>query len=344
MTSSSSFQNNISWRTLNNNEIFKRYNFACATHKDRYILLAGGFMRSAIIVDMYNSAYSALPDLPISGSCCEGIIIKGYFYVIVFDQIYRISLSSQSILIWEQVPCEVEGFPNAIVSDGKHLFILYRYRQMIRYDPEQNETVTMPHMPMRQSPYATAAVGDKVYVITLLSMEVFDISSESWKKAHPLPKPVYNTTATVMKKRWIVVTGEISAIVGPGGKRQMRPQTFVFDTFTNIWTQKDIRLSPARKNHRCVALGSNIIAVGGRDGSKNYCPVETIHVKHLISDWAWESLKHLIILRQLVVKGRAVPVPVSVVHGETNFEDEIVQSLMKDLNADIFREVLTFLI
>ena len=53
-------------------------------------------------------------------------------------------------------------------------------------------------------------------------MDVFDIDTKKWSQTPSFYGPFYDVGVTVIN-RWIVVTGEISAIVGPGGKRQMRP-------------------------------------------------------------------------------------------------------------------------
>lgn len=331
---------NFPWTTLSSHELFHRSGFACAVHQDRYILMAGGFrrrtLRSAAKFDLHTQTHSYLPDFPYGNCRCKGDILGGYFYVVNNNEIYRMSLSTQST--WELVhSCDIKGYVVAVISDKNNLYIFNNYGMGLCYDPLKNESITMPRMATPRYGYASAIIGNEIYIIGgygLASVEVYDISSQSWRMEPSLSRPLGGAAATVVG-RWIVVTG------GRHDKDNRSTKSFSFDTITHQWTQRDIALSPPRIYHSCVSIGSQVVSVGGaEDYGYTYLSIETIAGKYLIPKW--DIIKHFILLRQLIDDGRAVLVP----DGDktNNIVEKKLQIMFFELDIDMFREVLSFLI
>ena len=114
-------------------------------------------------------------------------------------------------------------------------------------------------------------------------------------------------------------------------------------------------MSPPRINHSCVAIGSSIVSVGGNqpDWGSYDSTIEVIHKMNLILDW--EIIKDVILLRELVNEGRACPVQmkemikndddVANANGNRNgYSDTVIASFITDMNMDVFRFILIFLL
>lgn len=330
-------------------EDFKRICFAAAVYKSRYILAAGGFnrmgkLKSAKMYDMQTQKLLALPDLPTRIPNCGGVVLNDYFYTVSYDEIYRLSLPSHSE--WESVHSrENKEYVDAVISDGKRIFILNRNGEITRYDPNTNECIMMPPMPTPRFYVATTIIGTNIFVIGGLDVhsgemyslvEVFDISKQSWRKGTPLPEPLVCASAISFNGR-IVVTG------GFRERSETSFDAFIFDILNRKWSRKEVELSP-RIFHRSVAFGEQRIAlVGGNDRGKSYHSIETVERKYLSP--SWENIKHFVLLRQLVDESRAVHISQS--NEDTKKNDKVnavVKKLIVDLDSDMFREVLSFLI
>lgn len=122
-------------------------------------------------------------------------------------------------------------------------------------------------------------------------------------------------------------------------------QTFVFDTITQKLFVRNIMLSPSRQGHKCVKVGSRIISIGGTDDTGNKCPMETLHVKHLIYDWAWKMIKDYILPRERIDQknNEAALTTTKLSHREYNESkldaDATIKKFFTDVSLDTFRYV-----
>ena len=362
------------WRSLCNDEIFKRSCFAFAIHENRYIFVAGGYHRgegdmrvcltSAYIFDSQTKTHIKLPDLPHGMWPCGGAIINGYFYIVGRGKIYRMSLSKRSL--WELVlSSDFVIFVHNVVSDGEKLYVFNSYHHVgfISYDPSKKSCTRLPRLPKARAQWGhvSAIVGDNIFIIGgcngcndstactanghispySSSVKNFSISTQQWSEGPSLPKPVYGAAACVIEGRWIVVTG------GKLDKCDRSSKSFIYDTLTQKWTGKNVALERHRTGHSCVAIGKQIISIGGDDYFEwiNYhSTVETIHKKYIICNW--EIIKDFILLRYLVDEGRAhLANPKSETQENGNGKgSKMLEKIMTDMNVDVFMEVLSFLI
>ena len=330
------------WKRISDNQLFRRSGFACGIYNDRFILMAGGFHRqrllSAFVYDTYSHTCCQLPDLPSDITAlggCKGAVVNGYFYVDTMEKIYRISLSTRSkweLVYFHKIQRLVR---HSVVSEEKDLLLFNEHGLLILYDTKVNECVHMPQMATRRYAYAFAVVDENIFMIGgfgghhqryLSSVEVFNIPTRSWSTTSPLPKPLRSSNTTVVGE-YIVVTG------GQLEDNSRNHDTFIFDTLTRMWAQKDNKTTfSSRSGHHCVSIKSQIFFIGGKDDIANtYYSLETVNRKDLICNW--EIMKHFILLRKLVDERRAVAI----------VQDDIVlQKLMLDLNLDMFRQIISF--
>lgn len=351
------------WRTLYSHPRFKRDDFAIAVHEDRYILVIGGRNsmlepRLCAMYDTQTHTCSDLPDLPEDIHQLRGAICNGYFYIVIYDNIYRMSLATRTE--WKLVHTREIIYDGAVVSDGTNLYIfnIDNDVEIILYEPHKDFCTMISRLPTARSNFASVIIGGDIFVIGgstgyrsySSSMEVFNIPTRSWKTAPPLPQPLYGAAAAVIKDRWIVVTGGYHNYMTSS-------QSFIFDILSQEWTEteRDVALSPARIGHSCVVIGSHVISVGGKDLSRNYCNMDVIHRKYLVPNW--EQIKHFILLRKLVDDNRAHPMSHvnTEIGGDDDYDEDgatkqildtkkVLEKFLTDLSLDVFRKVLSFLI
>lgn len=353
------------WKTLNCSELFKRSCPAIAVQENRYIFVACGHFahnhdiqlsRSVAMYDLQTNIQQSLPDFPTGIRHCSGAVLNNYFYVITYDEIYRMSLSTRSA--WERIHTpEIEDTIYNVfdaISDGNNLLFFQRSDEdfdridTFLYDPQKNNCKKLQHLPKSRMGFASAIIGKTVFIIGGYTgchgapmctdrVDVLDIPSQSWSRAPSLPKALFRAAATVIG-RWIIVTG------GLLNRSDKSSQTYIYDTFFQKWTERKTVITPPRYNHFCATVGSQIVFVGGEYGHHDYCPIQTIHKHYLAPNW--EIIKHFILLRALVYKGRAYPVIASKlqkVDKKTN-TTKVIQKLITDLNWEIFREILSLLL
>lgn len=305
---------------------------------------------------------SHLRHLPFKGHCC-GAILKEYFYSLCYEsgQMFRIHLCKPSK--WDIIVTtpRIQDFPNAVISNQDYLFIFHHNGGEIhRYDPITNEFIHMSSsIKANRCPPSIAVANNKIYVIGGIEMvdkkkgdyiytssvEIFDTDTQLWSLGPPLPRQLWYDSATVVLNRWIVLMGGLNGV-------DYNKNTFIFDTKidNSKWISSEIGLStPTRTDHACVTIGSQIISVGGQDENGIHsCPMQAIEIKYLISEWRWEQLKDLILLRKLVDIGRACPTILSKKQKvDTDLDTimwKLIHRLFSDTSLDMFRNVLSFLI
>lgn len=350
------------WKTFNNEDIFKRYYFACGVYRDRFIIVTGGNKRNcrasrpSLIYDFHKRKSFSLPDLSLEGRC-TGAVLKDYFYVSeyysdglfsFFVRMQRISISTNTN--WETVEPPIKLKENTVLSDGNYLFLVSS-REIHRYDPIANEIAKMQPIPTPRENFATAVDRNYIFVIGgLISLknrtdissvvEIFNTSTQSWHQAPSLPVPLYLASAVVFE-RWIIVTG------GRQEFERHNDRILVFDTFHQQWTQNFSISSPYQRICHCsLKIGSQMITLGGRDEMGIYCPMERMQINDLVPDWNWEITKHFILLRQLLDKGRATYIVAKKkVKTDTVVNvNDVIQQLFNHIGLDMFRNILSFLI
>ena len=338
--------NSFSWRTINNHEFFKRESFAHGVFKDRYIVIAGGlkqgrgFLRSAAMYDVRARSRISLPNLPDYGECF-GVVLGEHFYVSSWQsrKVYRIDLSRR--LKWELVTSEIDQNIIAVVTDGVHLYLIdcgRRGNRLYRYEPQSRTLILFSRVPYTRAhnAFATALVGKQIFVIGAnistfrsdteecrligrANVQVYNTKTHLWSQGPYLPKPSSNMITCVMRK-WIVVSenyyprrrrGSHRYRYGRGPDKvefDTKTVTLMFDTVQEAWTESDFGLSPYRKNHCLVTVGSFVVSVGGRNMENRNCSIEAISTTSLINYCNWETIKDLVLLYELVEKDRAHPI------------------------------------
>lgn len=364
LTPSSRNSDGKSWNTLSDNALFKRTDFAIAAHQDRYVIIAGGQgergeeMRSVVMYDLYFNTHTVLPELPKRYDCeSKGVITNGHFYVVCNGGLmFRLDLSMRSK--WEQVHrlllFKIEYVYATLVKDQ----LIYIFgddgrrgsgitnKNMV-YNTKTNGCSTIPPSPEYCYDFASAMVGDNIYIIGgkgrkgfSSSVFVFNTISETWRQAPSLPKKLHSADAAVVGQRWIVVTGGKH-----GNFESWSSQTYIFDIHQQRWICNELGTSKPRLCHGSCSIGrSKIVTIGGHtDAKRRKCSIEIIDRELLIPNW--EPLGSFILLRNLFTEGRAQSLHL---HDDCARNvtgcDRTIQKVITDLNDDIFREILSFLI
>lgn len=367
ISSSSGKSDRESWRSLSDNSLFKRTDFAIAAHQDRYVIIAGGQgergeeLQSVVMYDTHSKSHTILPEIPKRYDCeCKGVITNGHFYVVCNGGLmFRLDLSMRSK--WEQVhrllSFKIEYVYETLVQD--HLIYILgddgrrgsgiTNKNMV-YNTKTNGCATISPMPEYCYDFASAMVGDDIYVIGgkrrtgfSSSVFIFNTISEVWRKAPSLPKKLHSADAAVVGQRWIIVTGGKH-----GNYDSWCSQTYIFDIHQQRWICNKLGTSEPRLCHGSCSIGrSHVVSVGGQSGGKRRkCSIDIIDRELLIPNW--EPLGSLILLRNLFTKGRVCPNHLHQSCARKNRVvagcDRTVQKVITDLNDDIFREILSFII
>lgn len=341
------------WKTVSDDDQFKRTKFAIDSYDEKHVVIAGGWdfrgekLLSAVVLNTETGASKALPDLPPEYDGCTGAYLKGYFYMVGRkDTIFRINLSICNK--WEKMSADTFAFGHghALISNGKHLFWpggVLNCRTYNLYEPDTNRWTLLPQMRTPRYGHATALVDNKIYVIggaedrsgmELSSVEVFDISSRTWSAAPRLPKALYGPAAASIGK-FVIVTGGIDS------DPQETSYCLIYDTHSQEWIQSKVPLSTLRYGHGCVAIqGSQVVLVGGSKTNQRGNPIVTINRKDLIPNWY--VVKEFVLLRRLLDEGRA---QVTLRNKDHQYDpvSAIIQKLFIYLDIDTFRAVVSFL-
>jgi len=349
----------VEWKILSRHEKFHRFHFAISAKKGEFIIIAGGYgkngvrLKSVVMFDIQRYKMTSLPDLPDDfckdHSCCKGALLKNYFYVVGnFGSMVRLNLKTKNG--WEFVSDNqicIQSIDSVISYKSYLLIIGDSGRYNIFYEPESNRYINLPRIIAPRYGAAFVNVGDDVYAIggfhwnkleNLSSVEIFNLCSRRWRSTCALPLPLRNASAVHVDK-WIVVNG------GHDIRNKKSLSNFVFNLKTKKWTQNNKMLSMSRTLHECVTFSSGEIAsIGGLMGKQNkFCSFETMHRKFIIPNW--EVIGPYILLRELVNFDRAsFKSRSNEVSDERNIFQNVMERLMADLNLDVFRLILSFLV
>ena len=172
---------------------------------------------------------------------------------------------------------------------------------MHRFDPMTNKLTKISVSPSFSNT-TVAVVRNKIYFISS-TLDVFNTKNQTWSTAPPPPTVMRFTTA-VTYERWIIVTGYTKV------EKRCRPQTWVYDTGLQEWILNNSIPPQKCFGHKLIMRKSILIQVGGNNFHNSFQAWHTgyFNVKHLFSDFRWDVMKHCILLRQLVGKGRAFPI------------------------------------
>lgn len=346
----------------NNESIFERYDFACGVYKDRYIIIVRGqegeyqHTQSFVMYDVPNQSYVTLPDLPQVIDEYQGVVVNDYFYVAVWDSLFRMCLLERQE--WEVVTTRgIFWNLENMLTDGTSIFLMRGYEGITIFDPSNckfSRATRNPYASRQRS--FNVLIDKKIYIIggEMISRPtattfIFDVAKNSWSEGPPLPIPICSDFDAVALNRSILLTGM------HGQSNDVRNKNFVYDIHTKKWTQFNTSLSSSpRRNHRCVKVGCQIFTVGGEDEYDRLCPLTTIE----IPDRGWIMLKSYLLLRKLVDDKRATSANVtkkrkhadsdSKVDPETKTNANtnraaVIEKLFTHIPLDVFRYVLMFL-
>ena len=354
------------WITLTDGYDFQRYHFACAVIGKR-IVVAGGIeswteipetdefgnyegasdqsLNSVAVLDLATkkSIPHTIPALPFSGEC-DGALLNDHFYVFSYrtGAAYRLYLGLDSR--WEKLPIELPELDKVVCAD-RHLYLVNRREGITvhRYDPVTNKLTNIPGVPTGNSFHAStvAVVRNHIYFISS-TLDIFNTASQTWSAAPPPPIQIKGSTAVAFE-RWIIVTCHAKI------KKQFHSQTLVYDTAIQQWILNNSIPPQESFCHRLIMFKSFLISVGGhsfldflRGWDTNY-----FNVRNIFSDFRWNRMKHCILIRQLVDKGRAFPMLANQPFNNNSDEkktEEVIQKLCSDVISDVFRNVISYLI
>lgn len=348
------------WKTLSRDPTFQRHHCAIDSYKDRYIILSEGHRneqsRSTIVWDARKEEIINLPDYPIAHpiKSCSGAIMDDFFYVMkeaVDRQHYLLYRMNMKIYEdWEGVGKHYSLHHNPIlVSNGSCLFLFSLIGNEM-YDPNCNRWTVLPDMTNQRLRHATAVVGHDIYVLGGVgrtvnrSVEIFNVLSQTWRKGPDLPVGLYSSSAALIDGRWIVLIG------GRLLNDDVSDQCFILDVLHEIWIVSGIRMRSPRAGHCSVVLRrSQIVVLGNDDTDTNInlskeSLMEGIDIAYVVPNWC--LVGHLVLLRHLVDNRRAYPALNNEYGNEYDYMrvEKVLTQLMTDLDLDIFRTIVSFLI
>jgi len=365
---------NSSWKVVSSDESYHRVNFGTAYYKNRHLIVVAGndyqsgtALKSVVSFDLETKiSTKIIPDLPHASWSCTSTILNDYMYVADNDSsIYRINLSSPNE--WEKRNSNLSDgnllklFGTSLISDGNNLFSFggrdghgNLTSRCLKYLPDEDKWISLSQMKFARFRHVGAIVGRKIYVIggcthqrrKTSSVEVFDIASESWSDAPPLPRlPNEHSDDNGICISTAAATVYGSLIFVTGGRKRpfLRSHTMessyvlIFDTEKQKWITSKAQLPSPISGHGCVFMdGSKLVVVGGK-GPESIQAMEDINMFP-----NWYIIKHFVLLRKLIDEERAF---VNIKNVKDRIlADEIIVKLVTHLNLDMFRYILSFLI
>jgi N-acetylneuraminic acid mutarotase len=156
-------------------------------------------------------------------------------------------------------------------------------------DPPPGMYGTRAMLPTANSEMAVAETNGKIYVLggypssgeSVTTVQVYDVATDSWGMAAPLPEPLHHPMA-------VGVAGKIYSLGGQIGRSASVDTSLsvVLDPTANTWSEL-ADMPTARGAGAAGVIGDKIYVVGGRP------PAGNAFEAYDISDDAWTSLPDL---------------------------------------------------
>ncbi len=164
-----------------------------------------------------------------------------------------------------------------------------------QYNPEQDRWSIQRPMPEARSEFAAVLLDEKVYLIggnirsmsagdpaatraTSLSstlVSVYDVATDSWQRAAPLPAPRVDAAAIVRNGKIYVTGGTDQWLSG-----NVLADLFVYDPTTDQWSSGPPLLRP-RGGHRAALVQERLYLIGGYD--TNSAPLASVNRLDMIA-------------------------------------------------------------
>ncbi len=182
---------------------------------------------------------------------------------------------------WESAPPLLHGrSAHAVVTDDEAVYALggtgpegEPVLDVERFDGERwSEEATLPGEGLNAP--AAALLDGKIYVIggfgtttnvATAGVHVYDLETQTWSEAAPLPAPRGGHAA-------VVLDGKVH-VVGGGNEVSTLPLHSVYDPATDSWTEA-APLPRAKGSPAAVVLDGKLWAIGGRSGLDDFGDVD----------------------------------------------------------------------
>jgi Kelch motif len=189
-------------------------------------------------------------------------------------RIYDIDSDSWSFGTPGPLPMRAEG---AAATHGGHFYsvggrFVTPLTDLDRYTPETDTWVSLADMPTARRGLGAAVVGNALYAIggsagtapcsgaPLATVERYDIDTDTWSSAAPLPSPRSDLAA-------VAHGGKIYVFGGCLGTPAAIDDVDVYDPVTDTWSTEPADLPTARSSmYGVAAKGNRIYVIGGQDG------------------------------------------------------------------------------
>ena len=318
---------------------------------DSHRIVIVDYSKKVKIFDSHTKAWHLLPCLPrdLDGRL-SSVVLNGFLYVLVGDEshstTWRMNIAQPDE--WEEImQTGSQRTDCAITSDDKYIYASGGYYQedsccrsqnpldnFARFDPKTSLWQNLPPMQYKRKYHTSARVGNKIYIIggrsyqnidLSTSVEAFDTIAQTWSHIPNMPVQFFSKlSSVVLNDRWIIVVG--ARIDGVSS-------CVIFDTKTQTWFRA-IDLALTICCDKVLLVNGSQIAISGQNND-SFFTIKSIDFQYLNP---WFSVGHMIMLRRLVEKKRAV------VRNEANNTEHAIQTFVSDSNDNIFKRVLSFLI
>jgi hypothetical protein len=189
-------------------------------------------------------------------------------------RIYDIDSDSWSFATPGPLPRRSEG---AAATHGGHFYAVGgRFggplSDLDRYTAETDTWVSLANMPTARRGLGAAIVGNALYAIggstgaapcdgsPLATVERYDIETDTWRTAAPLPSPRSDLAA-------VARGGKIYVFGGCLGMQAAIPNVDVYDPVTDTWSTAPTDMPTARSSmYAAAAKGNRIYVIGGQNG------------------------------------------------------------------------------
>lgn len=161
------------------------------------------------------------------------------------------------------------------VTDGIYVYLMGGRplslvgNDLWRYDPRSNSWTSLRSMPTaRATEHVAVYHNGRAYVIggrtfdapgggAISSVEIYDVASDAWTSASPLPEPRSDFGAVVFNNRIYVIGG-----LDQSGA--VRNTVFIYDIATNTWASGS-PMPQGRASYAAGVCGSQIYTIAGID-------------------------------------------------------------------------------